>query len=112
MMNDDVKPILEVFGIKIIVIAAGFCGGVISLAFISNLPLLTRLIAVISGVCCAVFFTPPLLHIWGALGPAEPAVAFILGIGGMAIVGKIHSLWQKADLIQLIRRGNTNNRQD
>lgn len=111
-MNDTVKPILEIFGIKIVVAAAGFCGGVISLAFISNLPFIARFMAVVSGICCAIFFTPPLLYYWKLLDPFEPAIAFILGIGGMAIVGKIHSLWKNIDLMQLIKRGDANNRKD
>lgn len=111
-MNDTPAPILEIFGIKIIVAAAGFCGGVISLAFISNLPLLTRFLAVISGICCAIFFTPPLIHYWKLLDQFEPAIAFIFGIGGMAIVGKIHALWKNIDLMQLINRQNANNKKD
>lgn len=109
-MNDEVKPVFEVFGIKIIVIAAGFCGGVISLAFISDLPRSVRYTAILAGLSSAIAFTPVAIYFWRFLGDFEPAVAFILGIGGMSIVGKIHAIIKNLDLLQLVKGRDTNNK--
>ncbi len=102
-MSDVAPHDYEILGSKISVIIAGFFGGVISMAFVENMPVSTRYLAVFSGVTCAMFFTPLVLRAWLFLGDFEPAVAFILGIGGMAIVGKIHSGFKNLDLIQLAR---------
>lgn len=107
-MSEDVKPVFEVLGIKVIVIAAGFCGGVISLAFISDLPKSVRYTAILAGLSSAIVFTPVAIYFWKFLADFEPAVAFILGIGGMSIVGKIHALIKNVDLLQLIKGRDTN----
>lgn len=109
-MSDEIKPVYEIFGIKILVIAAGFAGGVISLAFISDMPKLTRAIAVLAGLTSAVAFTPVAIYFQPFLAQFDTAVAFILGVGGMSIVGKIHAIIKNLDLMQLVKDRNANKR--
>jgi len=90
-------------GAKLAVIVAGFFGGVISMAFVPKMSPGMRYVSVFSGVSCAMFFTPLAIRLWGFLVDFEPAVAFILGIGGMAIVGKIHAFFQSVDLLQILK---------
>jgi hypothetical protein len=100
MTND---PLENATGIKAIVLAAGFFGGVASLAHIRGLSAGKALIAVLSGTVCAAFLTPVVQH-YCAFPPAvENGVAFLLGIVGMSAVGKVLHYFEATDLEKIVR---------
>lgn len=86
-MNDD--PLYRLIGVKGIVLAAGFLGGVVSLAFIKALTVRQAFIAVLTGLCCAAFITPVATH-YGLPPVLENSTGFLLGLWGMSIAGKLY----------------------
>ncbi len=92
------------FGIKLILPILGFCGGVLSLAFIRNLTVGWAFIAVFAGTVCAAVFTPMVNQLWQLPPSFEAGVAFIIGIGGLSLIGKIHQTISNIQLEDLLRK--------
>jgi len=77
----------------LVVAALGFCGGVMRLAFVKNLTLGPAILAVLAGTLCAVVFTPMVQSLYEFPVAFENGVSFIIGIGGMSIIGAIYDKW-------------------
>ncbi len=87
MKND---PLLEYIGIKLMVIVAGFAGGVIQLAWNRSLSVWGAVVSVLAGVCSAAFVTPLVSWYYSLPVPLENSIAFLLGLLGMILAGKIY----------------------
>jgi xanthosine utilization system XapX-like protein len=87
MKND---PLLEFLGIKLMVVVAGFLGGVIQLSWNRNLSVWGAVVSVLAGVCSASFVTPMINWYYSLPIPMENGVAFLLGLLGMLLSGKMY----------------------
>lgn len=74
-------------GLKIGTVVAGLVGGVASLAFTTHLTPKAGFTAVLGGAICAGVFTPAVATFLSMSGSMESALAFILGVCGMNLVG-------------------------
>lgn len=95
------------FGVTLAFAVAGFWGGVVSLSFIKNLTALQGVIAVLTGVASASYFTPIAVQFFLSSNPGvakENAVAFIIGLTAMNIIPgiiKVSEMWRRNPLSTL-----------
>lgn len=73
-------------GIKISLAVAGFCGGLVSLAFLEGLTRKQAVLAVLVGCFTAIYGTPAIM-LWFNVNPQlENATAFLAGLTAMNII--------------------------
>jgi len=87
-----IETAFDTLGIKLAAVVAGLAGGVASLAFLSNFTPKQGFTAIIGGAACAAYITPSIALKFDLVGSTENAVAFLLGVGGMNIIGGIFKL--------------------
>jgi hypothetical protein len=94
----------EMTGIKIMVLIAGTFGGIIQLALTPGLSVMGAIVSVLAGVCCAAFLTPSIHIIYDLPLPFENAVAFLFGLIGMTLTGKIYMAFRDFDIRDIFSR--------
>ena len=87
-----IEQTLEALGVKMTLVVAGLVGGVASLAFVSSYSPKEGFAAIIGGTACAAYLTPIIAAKFNVMGSTENAIAFLLGIGGMNIIGGLFKL--------------------
>ena len=86
------EPQLAAFVAKAVAFAPGFAGAVLSLAFVENLTVRGRVVAVLVGLAAALFLAPAIAAglglIWPGALPAEVdrAVLFLTAISAMGVL--------------------------
>lgn len=80
---------LEDIGLKASSLVAGFAGSLVRLALWPRVTLWRSVISVLAGTLCAAYLTPLALHYYSAPQHLENAVAFVLGLVGMDISGRL-----------------------
>ena len=103
-----------IFGIKSVVILAGFIGAVASLSYVRNFSVETAGLAVLSGIGCAAFMTPIVVDWFSLSLSTEYGVAFCLGVMGMNIIGGIYKVgeWFKKEPLKFLSRKNNGSDSD
>ena len=98
------NPETSMFGIKLAFAVAGFWGGVVSLSFIKSLTPKQGVLAVLTGVVTAAYFTPLAAHYLFNSEPSSAllnALAFVIGLTSMNLIAGIVRLsesWKKDPL--------------
>ncbi len=87
-MRED--PLHDLIGVKLMVAVAGFLGGVIQLAWNRDISVWGAIISVLAGVCSAAFGTPMVSLYYHLPVEVENGTAFLLGLLGMLIAGKLY----------------------
>jgi len=85
----DKDTIYELTGIKMMVLVAGFLGGLIQLSLNPRLSIAGAIISVVAGVSCAAFVTPA-IHFVTISPKFENGAAFFLGLIGMHLMAKVY----------------------
>lgn len=87
-MRED--PLQDLIGVKLVVAVAGFLGGVIQLSWNKHLSVWGAVVSVLAGVCSASFGTPLINWYYELPIALENGIAFLLGLLGMLITGKVY----------------------
>ena len=93
------------FGLQPLLIIAGFAGGAVSLIYINKLTVKIAGLAMISGISCASFLTPLIVEYFHLSLNAKYALAFIIGIMGLNLVGGFYKLGElfKKDPLKVLK---------
>jgi len=73
-------------GLKYTTLLGGFLGALVSLSFVSELSLLARFSAVLTGTATAAYVTPVIMTYWNVGPPAENGIGFLLGLTSMNLI--------------------------
>jgi hypothetical protein len=92
----------EMTGIKWMILIAGALGGVIQLALNPGLTVMGAVVSVLAGVCCAAFLTPSIHLLYELPLQLENGVAFLFGLCGMTITGKVYMFFKNFELKKLL----------
>jgi hypothetical protein len=80
------NSLMTLLGIKLSLIVAGLCGGLVSLAFIANLTLKQAALAVLVGWLGAIYLTPMFVSLFNIPPAYENGCAFIMGFSAMSAI--------------------------
>lgn len=80
---------LTALGLSKSSVIGGLIGSVISLRFLSELNVWQRVISVFSGMIVAAYCTPLVVELLSLKPSTEGAIAFLIGLFGMSLVGAI-----------------------
>jgi len=85
------EPVSTAIGIKLASLVAGFAGGVVSLAFLSNLTRWQAAMAVVVGSLSAAYMTPVAIVYmgWTDRPELQNGTAFVIGLTAMNLIPAI-----------------------
>lgn len=110
MTQSDIEKLI---GVKLLVLVAGFFGAVLSLSFNRKLSIVGAFLSVIAGVSCAAFLTPLISYFWVLPVQIENGIAFLLGLVGLLLMGKVYIFFSRLDLATVVRlRGDKTEEDD
>ena len=88
---------LEMLGVKLALVIAGFAGGVVSLRYVQGLNWWRGVLCVLSGCAVANYITPIFMHFTGIPEAYEVGSGFIVGLIGLNLTAGIFKrsvLWR------------------
>lgn len=90
--NNGIKDVLDLLGIRVGVLLAGFVGGIVSLQYLKNLSKTETVLALFSSLALACYATPILVSGFGVEKQAyQYGCAFILGLCALHIIPVIRA---------------------
>ena len=93
-------------GLKYTTLLGGFLGALVSLSFVTELGLMARMSAVLTGTVTAAYATPVIVAYWTVSAAAENGIGFLIGLTAMNLVPAVISAskWISANARRIVAK--------